>query len=206
VRTYVGSYDGNCDVSVRPIVEAPSRKRRRNTSRGDEPWLRESESDASTRRTDHRLTSGLRNIGGTNTNGTRWRLTETEAIKTTEDGTYSFYVERPAGHVVGVVVAQRLGHKYLKTAADGDSLTTSSHCPSALRRPAPSNQIEHEEGGEDMPTGKKASSDAGKVLSDPKATPAEKSAAASDLAPNTEAGQQQEVAVSASLDRARACD
>jgi hypothetical protein len=33
-----------------------------------------------------------------------------------------------------------------------------------------------------MPTGKKAASDAGKVLSDPKATPAEKSAAASDLA------------------------
>jgi len=33
-----------------------------------------------------------------------------------------------------------------------------------------------------MATGKKAASDAGKVLRDPKATPAEKSAAASDLA------------------------
>jgi hypothetical protein len=33
-----------------------------------------------------------------------------------------------------------------------------------------------------MPTGKKAASDAGKVLADPKATPAEKAAAASDLA------------------------
>lgn len=33
-----------------------------------------------------------------------------------------------------------------------------------------------------MATGKKAASDAGKVLSDPKATKAEKSAAASDLA------------------------
>jgi hypothetical protein len=33
-----------------------------------------------------------------------------------------------------------------------------------------------------MATGKKAASDAGKVLADPKATKAEKSAAASDLA------------------------
>ncbi len=33
-----------------------------------------------------------------------------------------------------------------------------------------------------MPTGKKAASDAGKVLADPNATPAEKTAAASDLA------------------------
>jgi hypothetical protein len=33
-----------------------------------------------------------------------------------------------------------------------------------------------------VPTGKKAASDAGKVLADPKATPAEKTAAASDLA------------------------
>ncbi len=33
-----------------------------------------------------------------------------------------------------------------------------------------------------MATGKKAASDAGKVLNDPKATKAEKSAAASDLA------------------------
>lgn len=33
----------------------------------------------------------------------------------------------------------------------------------------------------EIPTGKKAASDAGKVLADPKATKAEKSAAASDL-------------------------
>jgi hypothetical protein len=39
-----------------------------------------------------------------------------------------------------------------------------------------------------MPTGKKAASDAGKVLADPKATPAEKSAAASDLAQTPQHG------------------
>ena len=39
-----------------------------------------------------------------------------------------------------------------------------------------------------MATGKKAASDAGKVLKDPKATPAEKSAAASDLAQTPKKG------------------
>ena len=39
-----------------------------------------------------------------------------------------------------------------------------------------------------MATGKKAASDAGKVLKDPNATPAEKSAAASDLAQTPKKG------------------
>jgi hypothetical protein len=39
-----------------------------------------------------------------------------------------------------------------------------------------------------MATGKKAASDASKVLQDPKATPAEKSAAASDLAQTPKKG------------------
>ena len=74
----------------------------------------------------------IRNIGGTSTSGTRWRLAEAEAIKALENGTYSFYVERPAGDVVDVVVAQRLGHKYLKTTADGeqpDNLLALPECP-----------------------------------------------------------------------------
>lgn len=39
-----------------------------------------------------------------------------------------------------------------------------------------------------MPTGKKAASEAGKVLADPKSTKAEKAAAASDLAQTPEKG------------------
>jgi hypothetical protein len=38
------------------------------------------------------------------------------------------------------------------------------------------------QGGDYMATGKQAAKDAGKVLADPKATPAEKKSAASDLA------------------------
>ena len=74
----------------------------------------------------------IRNIGGTNPNGTRWRLAEADAIRAIEDGTYSFCVERPAGQVVNVVVAHRLAHKYLKTTADGeqpDNLLALPECP-----------------------------------------------------------------------------
>ena len=74
----------------------------------------------------------IRTIGGTNPNWTRWRLAEADAIGAIEDGTYSFYVERPTGHVVNVVVAQHLGHEYLKTTADGeqpDNLLALPECP-----------------------------------------------------------------------------
>lgn len=74
----------------------------------------------------------IRNIGGINADGTRWRLTETEAIDGIEAGKWLFYVERPSGHVVDVIIASRLGKKYLKTTADGeqpDNLLALPECP-----------------------------------------------------------------------------
>jgi hypothetical protein len=62
----------------------------------------------------------ISHIGGINPDRTRWRLTEAAAISGIESGEYSFYVERPTGHRVGVVVATRLGREYLKTTADGE--------------------------------------------------------------------------------------
>jgi hypothetical protein len=60
-------------------------------------------------------------IGGTNADGKRWQLTESEAIEGIKFGKYAFYVERPAGHVVDVVVAKSaFGHDYLKTTNDGE--------------------------------------------------------------------------------------
>lgn len=72
-------------------------------------------------------------IGGVNPDGTRWRMSEEDAIRTIKAGTYSFYVERPAGHRIDVMIASRLGRDYLKTRADGespDNLLSLPECPS----------------------------------------------------------------------------
>ena len=72
------------------------------------------------------------NVGGINADGTRWKLTQQEAIVGIETGKYSFYVNR-GGRTVNVIVAtSRYGHKYLKTVADGeqpDNLLSLPECP-----------------------------------------------------------------------------
>jgi hypothetical protein len=73
----------------------------------------------------------IRNVGGV-AGGQRWTLTEDHVISSIDGGEHSFYVERPAGHRVNVIVATRLGHKYLKTTADGeqpDNLLALPGCP-----------------------------------------------------------------------------
>ena len=63
----------------------------------------------------------INSVGGVNTDGTRWKLSEDAAIAYIENGTYSFYVDRPFGHRVAVIIAKsQWGHKYLKTLADGE--------------------------------------------------------------------------------------
>jgi hypothetical protein len=74
----------------------------------------------------------IRNVGGF-AGGQRWKLTEDQAIAAIDNGQHSFYVERPIGRRVNVIVALRLGRRYLKTTADGeqpDNLLALPECPS----------------------------------------------------------------------------
>jgi Protein of unknown function (DUF3892) len=74
----------------------------------------------------------IRSIGGINPDGRHWRLTEDDAIRKIEDGTFQFYVS-VGGHSVWVIIARSAeGHKYLKTENDGlhpNNLLSLPECP-----------------------------------------------------------------------------
>ena len=75
----------------------------------------------------------IRGIGGTNADGTRWWLQLDQAIAGIKRGEWQFYVERPPGHRVNVIIARsQYGNEYLKTETDGeqpDNLLSLPECP-----------------------------------------------------------------------------
>jgi hypothetical protein len=65
--------------------------------------------------------------------GSAWRFTEAQAICFIEGGMFDFFVNA-GGRALRLVVAIRSGHKYLKTAADGelpDNLLALHECRSS---------------------------------------------------------------------------
>lgn len=73
----------------------------------------------------------IHGIGGINGNGTRWYLTESQAIADIEAGKWRFWTTAN-GKSVWVIIAAHNGHKYLKTEADGihpNNLLALPECP-----------------------------------------------------------------------------
>lgn len=71
-------------------------------------------------------------IGGINSDGSRWKLTQQQAVEGIENKQYSFYVIQNGRSVEVIVSTSAYGNKYIKTEADGEqpnNLLSLPECP-----------------------------------------------------------------------------
>jgi hypothetical protein len=82
--------------------------------------------------TKHEKHELITHLGAYNTANVWIYFNETEVIRMINYDGDTFYVERPTGHVVEVIVAERGGRVFLKTEADGEkpnNLLSLPDCP-----------------------------------------------------------------------------